>query len=289
LDADKPVLAALFRKDSIYILIYFIYTIPVIQYKTIDYINIMNGIIKELLKLPQHEQRSPEWFEQRKDKLTSSDAATVLGINPYQKPHEVLFKKCGHDLKPFVGNIATEHGQKYEDEAIDKYCNIVGYTNYNFGLLCHRDIHLNETKYWLAGSPDGIVQDTQYPDSEPILLEIKCPYRRKIKMGVIPEYYYPQVQLNLYITKLKTADFIEYFPPSTMNIVRVQLDQSWIDKNVPILEAFWKEVEHYREIGICNHPKFPKKLNIMDLRDPVPEPTESEKQEDTIIGYNFRD
>ncbi len=249
----------------------------------------MNGIIKELLKLPQHEQRSPEWFEQRKDKLTSSDAATVLGINPYQKPHEVLFKKCGHDLKPFVGNIATEHGQKYEDEAIDKYCNIVGYTNYNFGLLCHRDIHLNETKYWLAGSPDGIVQDTQYPDSEPILLEIKCPYRRKIKMGVIPEYYYPQVQLNLYITKLKTADFIEYFPPSTMNIVRVQLDQSWIDKNVPILEAFWKEVEHYREIGICNHPKFPKKLNIMDLRDPVPEPTESEKQEDTIIGYNFRD
>ena len=51
--------------------------------------------IDKLLKIPQFEQRSPEWFAQRKDKLTSSDAATVLGINPYSKEEELLFKKCG--------------------------------------------------------------------------------------------------------------------------------------------------------------------------------------------------
>lgn len=243
---------------------------------------VINEQIKELLKLPQHEQRSPEWFNQRKDKLTSSDAATVLGINPYQKPYEVLFKKCGFDLKPFVGNVATEHGQKYEDEAIEKYCKITGYSNYNFGLLCHKDIHLNEDFYWLAGSPDGIVQDSMSPNKEPVLLEIKCPYRRKIKMGVIPEHYYPQVQFNLYITKLETADFIEYLPPSTMNIVRVKINMPWIKKNLQVLEHFWKEVEHYRKIGLESHPKFPKKKNVIDIRTPEPE-------EESVSGYSFRD
>ena len=80
--------------------------------------------INELKSIPMHEQRSDAWFKQRENKLTSSDAGTVLGLNPYQKPKEVLFKKCGHDPKPFVGNIATRHGQKYEDEAIEKYCKL---------------------------------------------------------------------------------------------------------------------------------------------------------------------
>lgn len=245
----------------------------------------VNNRIKELLKLPQHEQRSPEWFEQRKDKLTSSDAATVLGINPYQKPHEVLFKKCGHDLKPFVGNIATRHGQKYEDEAIEKYCKITGYKNYNFGLLCYKDIHPDDDYYWLAGSPDGIVQDIYSAEKEPILIEVKCPYRRKIKKGIIPDYYYPQVQFNLYICQLKTADFIEYFPPNTMNIVRVNIDMPWIKKNIQVLERFWKDVEHHREIGLQDHPKFPKKKNIIDMRDPEP----VSEPEEEVTGYSFRD
>jgi len=251
--------------------------------------DVINNKIEELLKLPQHEQRSPEWFEQRKDKLTSSDAATVLGINPYQKPYEVLFKKCGLDLKPFVGNIATRHGQKYEDEAIKKYCKITGYKNYDFGLLCHRDIHLNEDYYWLAGSPDGIVQDSSCPEKEPVLLEVKCPYRRKIKMGIIPEYYYPQVQFNLYITGLKTADFIEYLPPNTMNIVRVKIDLQWINENIKILEKFWKDVEHHRKVGLEGHPKFPKKKKVIDLRDPVPEEEPEPDQENAVSGYSFRE
>ena len=92
----------------------------------------MHYKIEKLLKLPQHEQRSPEWFAKRYTKLTSSDAATVLGSNPYSKPSELLFKKCGYDTSPFVGNVATLHGQKYEDTAIDLYCQITGKINYNF-------------------------------------------------------------------------------------------------------------------------------------------------------------
>tara|TARA_Y100001970_G_C13996406_1_gene730963 strand:+ start:219 stop:956 length:738 start_codon:yes stop_codon:yes gene_type:complete len=231
--------------------------------------------INTLLEIPQYEQRSDMWFKQRENKLTSSDAGTVLGLNPYSKPNDVLFKKCGHDPKPFVGNVATLHGQKYEDQAIDKYCELTGQTNYNFGLIAHEDVYKTNDYYWLAGSPDGISIDNRGL-KEPILLEVKCPYRRKIKIGEIPKYYYPQVQLNLFICDLNVADFIEYQPPNVMNIVRTYRDQKWLDTNLPILERFWKEVEHYREIGIKTHPKFPKQKRTLDLTERLNESPDEE-------------
>ena len=225
--------------------------------------------INKLKSIPQHEQRSEAWFKQREGKLTSSDAGTVLGLNPYQRPHEVLFKKCGHDPKPFVGNVATLHGQKYEDEAIDKYCKLTGQENHDFGLIAHEDVHNCSDYYWLAGSPDGVSMSKE-ENGRPILLEVKCPYKRPIKFGYIPEYYYPQVQLNMFICNLEDADFIEYKPPDIMNIVRVKIDYNWLNESLPILEEFWKEVECYRKNDIKLHPKYkpprpPKR--VLDLRD----------------------
>ena len=223
--------------------------------------------INELLKIPQHEQRSAEWFKQREDKLTSSDAATALGINPYQRPNDVLFKKCGHDLKPFVGNIATRHGQKYEDEAIDKYCEKTNSKNFNFGLISYEDVYHNNDYYWLAGSPDGIAIDKDDENAKPILLEVKCPFKRKIVMGEIPKYYVPQVQLNMFICDLELADFIEYCPINNiLNIVRIERDEFWLSENIPILEQFWKEVEYYRRNDITKHPEFPKIKKVLDIR-----------------------
>ena len=225
--------------------------------------------ITKLLDIPQYEQRSDMWFNQRKNKLTSSDAATVLGINPYSKPEEVLFRKCGHDIKPFSGNIATRHGQKYEDEAIEKYCDLTNQKNYNFGLISHKEVYNTDDYYWLAGSPDGIAIEE---GKEPVLLEVKCPYRRKIITGYIPEYYVPQVQLNMFICNLNVADFIEYLPPDKMNIVRVYRNQQWLDDNLPKLKIFWESVEYYRKNDVKKHPKFPKEKKNIDISDSLDEP-----------------
>jgi putative phage-type endonuclease len=242
--------------------------------------------IDKLLKIPQHEQRSPGWFKQRENKLTSSDAATALGINPYQKATEVLFKKCGQDLHPFVGNVATLHGQKYENEAIEKYCEMTGQINYNFGLIAHEDVYNNKDYYWLAGSPDGIAISKTDTNAKPILLEVKCPYKRVIKQGYIPEYYVPQVQLNMFICDLEIADFIEYRPPNEINIVRVNRDEAWLTENLKKLEMFWKEIEFYRDNDIKKHPKFPVKKNILDLTDYPDSETECDIS-DVIILDSF--
>ena len=239
--------------------------------------------IEKLLKIPQHEQRSPEWFAQRYTKLTSSDAATVLGTSPYGKPHELLFKKCGYDPKPFTSNIATLHGQKYEDTAIELYCRITGSINYNFGCICYKDVHEKDNEYnsqydFLAGSPDGIAESTNNIDKEPILLEVKCPYKRKIIDGYIPEYYYPQVQLNMFICDLNISDFIEFCPKTNkLNIVRILKDKNWLDKNVPILMNFWDNVLHYRTIGIEKHSEYIKKKQKEENK------TKKQKEDKKII------
>jgi hypothetical protein len=52
-----------------------------------------------------------------------------------------------------------------------------------------------------------------------------------------------------------------------MNIVRVKIDHVWLNKNLPILEKFWKDVEYYRQNDIKCHPKYKPPKKILDLRD----------------------
>ena len=270
----------------------------------------------EFLKnLPQHEQRSEAWFNQRKGRLTSSDAGTALGINPYQKPVELLFKKCGAG-EPFTGNVATLHGQKYEDEAIEKYCQAMGKRNHDFGLIDFNavvredDDHSNQ-KYpkgisWMAGSTDGIAEDLRGLE-DLVVLEVKCPYRRKIIHGKCPEYYLPQVQLNMAILNINKADFIEYIPenhlgnkmPMQLNIIRIQRDNSWFDNNVPILEAMWKDIELWRTKDIKTHPNYfdfkyhqpPKKIITLDLEIPNSKNMfiDSESESESESNFMFLD
>ena len=204
--------------------------------------------VLKLLEIVQHPQRSKEWFAERHNKLTSSDVDTILGNNKYSKPEEVLFKKCGLG-KPFLGNEATRHGQKYETEAIKLYCERNNKKSLSFGLLPHPTIE------WLAGSPDDITEDG-------IVIEVKCPLRRQIIIGEIPEHYIGQIKMNMEICNLDRAVFIEYKPAvpniseEILNIVNIERDPQWFIGVLPCLESLWNQVLHYRKNGIKNHPKY---------------------------------
>jgi putative phage-type endonuclease len=209
--------------------------------------------VKELLEIPQFEQRTPEWYEQRNNAITASDMPTVLGENSYKTPWALLVDKCDGNPKPFTGNEATRWGQHYEDIAIEKYSELYNKKVLSFGLLIHRDYS------WLGGSPDGITTDG-------VLLEVKCPLKRKIVMGEVPHHYLSQVLLNLEICDLELAHFIEFVPGNSdnsfqINVVEVKRDREWFAKELPKMRQFWESVLKYRADGIQTHPKFkvPKK------------------------------
>lgn len=211
----------------------------------------------KILSVPVVEQRSQEWFERRLRHVTASEAAAVLGACRYSTREETLFKKFGIGKK-FTSNVATQWGCAYEDVAIAHYCAAMGMKQNVVGLVRYEDVHGPDTFHsFLAGSADGIAQYITRPATDPVMLEIKCPYRRKIIPKEIPEHYYPQVQLNLYIYNLNVADYVEFSPePFQLNIVRIYPDHEWLRKNLPVLRAFFDEMQHYKRAGIQTHPRY---------------------------------
>lgn len=173
--------------------------------------------VRKLMGIHQPEQRTKEWFEMRKDKITASSAASLLikdektcggyvktynlpesfidgkCANPYSSKKEYILSKCGH--RSFTGSEATYWGTMLEQVATDIYCRRTGKKIIEFGLLPHPTIP------FIGASPDGITPDG-------IMLEIKCPFRRKIT-GIPPFYYWIQVQLQLEVGNLKRCDFLE--------------------------------------------------------------------------------
>ena len=146
---------------------------------------------KQVIKLHniyQPVQKSPEWYTMRNGLLTASDWGKIL-----EAKVDVLTKKCGDDK--FVGGVAIDWGNKYEEVAnmIYQYRNNVDVLE--FGCLKHPNYD------YLGASPDGITHDG-------IMVEIKCPYSRKITG--IPKYeYWCQVQGQLEVCDLERCDFIE--------------------------------------------------------------------------------
>lgn len=201
----------------------------------------MHPVVEKLLQNEYDAQRSEAWLKLRNQMLTASDAATAIGENPYEKPEDLILKKCGH--KTFDGNAATQHGNKYEDEARDIYCERYGEVAHEIGLHPH-------PKYtWLGGSPDGITESGK-------LIEIKCPLRRKIKPEV-PSYYMPQIQLLLDILDLEEAVFIQYKPydltwpsPAEFEVTEVKRDCAWFREKLPVMKALWDRVLWHREHGV---------------------------------------
>ena len=66
-------------------------------------------------------QRSPEWHEQRKLRLTGSRIGAILGLSPWQTPENVLrqmVREYHGAESEFTGNPATDWGNQHETRAL---------------------------------------------------------------------------------------------------------------------------------------------------------------------------
>tara|TARA_Y100000389_G_scaffold204055_2_gene254724 strand:- start:2241 stop:3587 length:1347 start_codon:yes stop_codon:yes gene_type:complete len=172
--------------------------------------------VEELKLVPQHAQRSEEWYAQRNGSVTASDFATAIGESKYDKPEDLLLKKCDRGV-PFTGNKFTRHGQRFEDAAVYLYEKMYNRKIIEFGLMPHGVIksHSRKQQKVVAASPDGISENG-------IMLEIKCPFTRKIEhyhptiqgitdgdKTIVPHGYYCQMQSQLECCDLEICDFME--------------------------------------------------------------------------------
>jgi len=186
-------------------------TPQIIEEKTLERIELERKFNK-LKNIILPEQRSPEWFAMRNNKITASDAGMVLGLNKYEAQYQFVLNKVFG--KEFLSNEFCYHGKKFEQVVTMYYEYANDVIVDEFGLLGHN------TYSFLGASPDGIVSKYKRDNKTPTpllgrMLEIKCPFRRKIcytgdiKGDICPIYYWCQVQLQLECCDLDECDFVQ--------------------------------------------------------------------------------
>ena len=136
-------------------------------------------------------QRSTAWVKARKHTIGASEIAALTGASPFDTPSSLLRKK----LHPpdLSNNLACAWGKLFEP-----FARAYIEWKHNTKVFGHT-ISLNLAKtHPLYGkvtcSLDGYFQAL---DESLVLLQIKCPYKRKIAVNKIPALYRDQVQTEL--------------------------------------------------------------------------------------------
>lgn len=181
------------------------------------------------------QQRTKEWHKKRQGRITGSRAGAILGVSPFATAASVMrdmiaaYKGAeGENLS----NPAMDYGNNFEEYAL---------TDYNFlhakDKVEETGFHIHATLPWLGASPDGLL-------GKDGVLEIKCPFGKRkedaetFKSVHEQQHYYTQIQLEMYCTGRKWCDFYQWSPYAE-SLERVELDQKWLDTNIPKLKAFY--------------------------------------------------
>ena len=190
-------------------------------------------------------QRTAEWFEKRKGRVTGSSVGAILGLCPWRKPEDVLramVREYHGAESEWIDNPATDYGTRMEIHAKLHFEKVTGLVADPVGFVTYSD--------WLGASPDGLIND----DDDDVL-EIKCPFkfRKESNPQFEPlaeqQHYYAQVQIEMLVTGRDHAYFVQYAPAygdvfdvdyrePVASIERIGKDQDWLDENLPKLKAF---------------------------------------------------
>jgi len=183
------------------------------------------------------EQRSEEWFEARKGRVTGSNIGAILGLDPNRTRDDAMraMVRAYHGAeREFQGNIATQHGVVHEDEARDDFCHHTGADVVKASFCVHDNFD------WLGASPDGFIGDDA-------VLEIKCPFGLRDKPAPVPfktaaeqPHYYAQMQVQMFVTD-RTLCFFWQWTPNDTNLEIVEYDSDYVAEIFPKLKAFYDE------------------------------------------------
>ncbi len=190
----------------------------------------------------QLKQQTPEWINYRYSVITATDIGTILGYNEkFGRTTLELLNNKVNKTSVNIDNENTRWGNTNESIAVNKYEKKKKCTVKLFDIIQHKTIP------HYAFSPDGIVF---HDDNNVTIIEVKCPLKRKITSGGIPDYYYAQVQWQLFIMNSYgfncICDFVEYKPASIshtkkdiLSIKSIELDTEWIEDNLYLIEEFY--------------------------------------------------
>lgn len=186
------------------------------------------------------EQRSPQWFQERLGKPSSSRFGEILTstgeISKQRKGY--LYDLAaqiisGQSPETYISS-AMEEGIRREEESRTLYEMIYGVEVKQVGMIFPDD----DKKYLC--SPDGLRADNIGLELKNVLPKTQVEYLLSKKL---PSVYVPQVQGSMLVTGFKQWHFMSYCPALPPLILEIERDEKWIEKCDKELKAFNQELE----------------------------------------------
>ena len=154
-------------------------------------------------------QRTPEWYADRCGCLTA--AAPLFAMRKDGKPtvayydllDRLIAERVSGEVQGSYFNAAMQWGIDHEDDARVAYEAATFNDVQLVGFVHHPAVP------FLGASPDGLIGHDG-------LLEIKCPntttHLRRIKEGIVPPEYIPQMIVQCLCTGRQWVDYVDFDP-----------------------------------------------------------------------------
>ena len=159
--------------------------------------------LQDIRDRPQSEQCTPQWYVDRWNRLSGSNAWKAFGSQA--QINSLILEKCKPIETEKFQSVNTEsslhHGKRFEPVSTQYYEYAYGAKVGEFGCVPHKE------HSFLGASPDGIVVNKDCPRYGR-MLEIKNVTTRKIN-GIPKEDYWIQMQLQMEVCDLNECDFLE--------------------------------------------------------------------------------
>lgn len=205
-------------------------------------------------------QRSEEWLKVREGCIGASDVAEILHVNDkYHDPYK-LWQRKTKKRAPKKVNEAMLRGAKLEPEAMKA---VKKELKEQYGIKRANPIPLfafHPDFNYIGVSFDGVDKKNNY------IVELKCPstvwnFRSVFEDG-IQDYYYPQVQLQLYVANaiwgITKAYFCSYYPSGsyifspteykeyfkTLAVIDIDYDEAYCQEMNKVVKNFYDACQY---------------------------------------------
>ena len=188
----------------------------------------------ELVMTVEQMKDREAWLALRNSGLGGSDAAVIMGMNPWKSPLALWAEKTGNK-KPddLSNNMRVYWGTVLEDPIADWFCRATGKQVRRRGMM-----RSCEHKWMLASVDREVV-------GEKAGLEIKTAGIDQAKKWLedeVPDHYYLQVQWYMAVTGYERWYLAVLIAGNDARWYTVERNQEQIDELIRAGEEFWKKV-----------------------------------------------
>lgn len=182
-----------------------------------------------------HSDDRDAWLEHRTTGIGASEAAAVIGCNPWSSPMKVYADKLGLE-DPEPQSEAAYWGTVIEPLVANRFAEVTGRKVSMDGYL------LRSLKHPWAMCTLDAQQETD--EGTGGLLEIKCTSLYERWDEGVPPYVYAQVQHQFAVTGFHFGSVAVLFRGNSFHWLDVERDQGFIDKLMAAESEFWQRLQN---------------------------------------------